>query len=57
MIGSGIARELARQRELAIAREAERPRVPRSSRAGAVAPSASILAGVLLLLALGAPMP
>jgi hypothetical protein len=57
MIGPGIARELARQRELAIAREAERPRVPRSSRAGAFAPSASLLAGVLLLLALGAPMP
>ena len=57
MIGPGIARELARQRELEIAHEAERPRVPRESRVGAFLPSVSILAGVLLLLALGAPMP
>lgn len=57
MIGPGIARELARQRELGIAREAERPRVPRGSHVGAFVPPASILGGVLLLLALGAPMP
>jgi hypothetical protein len=57
VIGPGIARELARQREQAIAREAERPRVPRDSRVGAFLPSGSIFAGVLLLLAFGAPTP
>ena len=57
MIGPGIARELARQREHAIAREAERPRVRRGPRGGAFLPSVSIAVGVLLLVALGAPMP
>jgi hypothetical protein len=57
MIGPGIARELARQRELSIAREAARPRVPRESNVGVLLPSVSVVAGVLLLLALGAPMP
>jgi hypothetical protein len=57
MIGPGIARELARERELAIIREVERRRTPRGARAGEFLPSMSIVVGALLLLALGAPMP
>lgn len=57
MIGPGIARELARQRELAIAREAERARLPRGTRGTGLLPAMSAVVGVLLLLALGAPIP
>jgi hypothetical protein len=47
MIGDGIARELARQRERAIVRELERPRLP--SLAAELLPSATLLAGVLTI--------
>jgi hypothetical protein len=62
VIGPGIARELARQRELSIVREterarAERVRVERSTSSAELLPSITILVGVLLLAALGAPLP
>ena len=57
MIGPGIARELARQREQAIAREAERARTQPVARSAEWLPSMTIVAAVLLLLALGAPIP
>ena len=54
MIGPGVARELARQRDLAIVRELERPRLP--SQVAELLPSASIAVGVLAVVALGAPL-
>jgi hypothetical protein len=57
MIGPAIARELARQREEAIAREVERPRAPQRARGGKLLPPVTVLVAVLLLLALGAPLP
>ena len=54
MIGPGVARELARQRERAIVRELERPRLP--SQVAELLPSASIAVGVLAIVALGAPV-
>jgi hypothetical protein len=57
MIGPGIAHELARQRELAIVRDIERPRVERSPRVADLLPSMSFAVGVLVLVALGAPVP
>jgi hypothetical protein len=52
MIPHGVARELARQRELSTAREAERPRAPLAAE---LLPSVTVVLGVLLALALGAP--
>jgi hypothetical protein len=57
VIGPTVARELARQRELAIMREVERARAPRSSRAFDLLPTMSLAAAALLLAALGAPLP
>jgi hypothetical protein len=54
MHNPGIARELARQRELAIARDLARPRPP--SVAVELLPSISIAIGVLAIVALGAPV-
>jgi hypothetical protein len=52
----GIARELARQRELSIARETARPRLPHAPLAAELLPTVSVVVGVLLALALGAPL-
>ena len=54
MIGPGVARELARQREAAIVRELERPRLP--SLVPDLLPSVSVVVGVLAIVALGAPV-
>jgi hypothetical protein len=52
MIGPGLARELAQQREREIARRAARPRLERLADA---MPAISLAAGVLSALATGAP--
>jgi hypothetical protein len=52
MIGPGLARELALQHEHEIARRAARPRVDVVADA---MPTVSLVAGVLLALAIGAP--
>ena len=48
----GIARELARQRELAIVRGLERPRRPAPPLIARLLPGAGLLTGVLAILAL-----
>jgi hypothetical protein len=52
MIGPGLARELAQQREREIARHAARPRLEGLAEA---MPAVSLAAGVLLAVAIGAP--
>ena len=52
MIGPGVARELARQRERDLARRAARPRLEGLAEA---MPAISLVAGVLLAAAIGAP--
>jgi hypothetical protein len=52
MIGSGLARELALEREREIARRVARRRAPQLAEA---MPAISLIGGVLLALAIGAP--
>jgi hypothetical protein len=55
MIGPGVARELTRQREREIADRATRPRLQQTATLADALPAVSVVAGVLLALALGAP--
>ena len=55
MIGPTVARELARQRELAILSELERPRLPRDGGFVAFLPSVGLAVAVVTAVALGAP--
>jgi hypothetical protein len=52
LIGSGLARELALEREREIARRTARLRAPALAEA---MPAVSLISGVLLALAIGAP--
>jgi len=56
MLGPHIARELARRRDEDIARGAARHRRPEPSALPEALPTLSIVAGVALLVALGAPV-
>jgi hypothetical protein len=55
MIGPGLARELAQQREQEIARRAARLRAPDPRLLAEAMPAVSLIAGVLLAVAIGAP--
>jgi hypothetical protein len=56
MIGPGIAHELARQRELAIVRDLERPRRPDGDGASTLMPTLSIAVAIVAIVALGGPV-
>ena len=55
MHSHGIARELARQRELSIRRDLERPREPRARLFADLPPSVSIVVGARVAVTRGAP--
>jgi hypothetical protein len=55
MIGPGLARELTLQSEQEIARRAARLRAPAPGLLADAMPAVSLVAGVLLALAIGAP--